>query len=721
MKRITLNIVTAAAMCCTMTGCNGTKSPEKMKIDLKPYPQTAKVDVTDNYHGTEVADPYRWLEDDNSAETAQWVKAENEVTFDYLSQIPFRDDINKRLTELWNYEKLGSPRKVGDYYFYFLNDGLQNQSVLYMKESLDDPNPKIFLDPNKLSDEGTAALSSITFSEDGNYMAYGVSMAGSDWTDIHIKKIPSGEDLPDVVKWLKFSGANWAADSQGFYYRGYDKPAEGSELSGQNQFQKVFYHKVGTPQSEDKIVYQNPKKPLCYNDGFDDGDTGEILFINISEGTSGNELIYKHLSNQFEPFRVLFKGFDNNYSVAKVKNGEAYILTNNSAPNYRLLKVSLNGFPNGETIIPEDPKNLLESVHFVGNSIFAIYMEDATNKVMQYDLNGDFIREVTLPGLGTVSGFGGKEEDTETFYTLTTFNAPPTIYHYDIETCESTVFSTPTLKFNPEDFVTEQVFFKSKDGTSIPMFISYRKDMKRNGNNPLYMYGYGGFNAPMPPHFNPANIVIMEQGGIYASVNLRGGNEYGEKWHQAGMLANKQNVFDDFIAAAEYLIDNKYTSRDKIAIAGGSNGGLLVGACMTQRPDLFAVAIPQVGVLDMLRYHLFTVGWGWAVEYGSSDYPDQFEYIYKYSPLHNIKDGVCYPATLITTGDHDDRVVPAHSFKFAARLQEAQGCDKPVLIRIETNAGHGAGKPTSKRIAESTDVLSFFFWNTDTDYKPVEQ
>ena len=717
MKRITLNIAAAAVLCCAMTGCNGNKSPEKMKINLQPYPQTAKVDVTDNYHGTEVADPYRWLEDDNSPETAEWVKAENAVTDDYLSQIPFRNAIRERLNELWNYEKTGIPEKVGDYYFYFYNDGLQNQSVLYMKRSLDDPEPQVFLDPNTLSSEGTAALSNISFSKDGKYMAYGVSLSGSDWTNIRIKEIPSGRDLDDEIEWVKFSGANWAADSQGFYYRGYDKPNTGAELSAQNQFQRVFYHKLGTPQSADKLIYQDLNHPLRYNEGFDDGDEGKIIYISISEGTSGNELLFRHINAELPT--TLLEGFDYDYTVVKTKGLDAYILTNQGAPNRHLIKKSLVS-PERKVIIPEDKKNLLESVSFIGNSIFAIYLEDVSSKVVQYSLDGEFIREVPLPAKGTVAGFSGKEDATETFYALTTFTAPTAIYHYDIETCESTPFSTPDLKFNPQDFITEQVFYTSKDGTSVPMFISRHKDTKLDGKAPLYLYAYGGFNYPMLPHFSPSNIIIMEQGGIYVSANLRGGNEYGEEWHKAGMLANKQNVFDDFIAAAEYLIDHKYTSRDKIAIAGGSNGGLLVGACMTQRPDLFAVAFPQVGVLDMLRFHLFTVGWGWVVEYGSSDDPEQFEYIYKYSPLHNIKNGVCYPATLITTGDHDDRVVPAHSFKFAARLQEAQGCDKPVLISITTNAGHGAGKPTSKRIDEATNALSFFFWNTNTDYTPAE-
>lgn len=717
MKRIPF-YVALAVLCLAMTDCT---SKKKMEIKMKPYPQTAKVDVSDNYHGTVVADPYRWLEDDNSAETAAWVAAENEVTFDYLSQIPYRPAIDERLTELWNYEKIGAPTKVGDRYFYFRNDGLQNQSVLYMLDSLDDPQPEVFLDPNALSADGTAALNSVAFSEDGKYMAYGIARSGSDWVEIFVKEVPTGRVLDDVIRWVKFSGATWSADSKGFYYRGYEEPAKGSELSGQNQFQKVYYHRLGTPQSEDEIIYADPLHPLRYYDGFDDGDTGKYLFVSVSEGTSGTQLMYKRTGVR-EPFRVILKGFDHEYAVAKVRDNMLYLYTNEGAPNYHLLRLDVRFMPSpAEKILPEDPNMLLQSVHFVGDYIFAIYMKDASSRVYQYTLDGDLVREVALPGIGTVAGFDGKDDATETFYTFSTFTAPPAVYRYDLATGESTLFARPEVKFNPDDFVTEQVFFASKDGTQVPMFLSYHKGLKKNGKNPVYLYGYGGFNAPLTPGFSPTNIAMMEQGAIYASVNLRGGNEYGEEWHKAGMLANKQNVFDDFIAAGEYLVRNKYTSSRKLAISGGSNGGLLVGACMTQRPDLFAVAFPQVGVLDMLRYHLFTVGWGWVVEYGSSDDPEQFEYIYKYSPLHNIKEGVCYPATMITTGDHDDRVVPAHSFKFAATLQQAQGCDKPVLIRIDTNAGHGAGKPTAKRIAEAADILSFFFWNTDTDYRPVAE
>lgn len=686
-----------------------------MKIKTMPYPVTVMEDVTDDYHGTVVSDPYRWLEDDNSAETAAWVAAQNEVTFDFLSQIPFRDRIRERLTELWNYEKIGVPTKVGGRYFFFRNDGLQNQSVLYMAESLD-AEPQVFLDPNTLSEDGTVALASADFSEDGNFFAYAVSKAGSDWVEIFVKEVPSGRLLPDRIQWVKFSGANWAADSKGFYYSAYDKPVEGSELSGQNRFQKVYYHALGTEQSADKLIFKDNEHPLRYFHGHDDGDTGKWLFIVASEGTHGNEILYRETAGR-APFRVLFKGFENDYGIAHCEGDIAYVYTNEGAPNFRLAKIDLKNPGAGLTDAIAESENMLEGASFVGGYIFAQYLENAVSKVYQYDMDGEIVRQVELPMLGTAGGFSGKREDTETFYGLTNFIAPSSVFRYDLATGESTPFASPELKYDPDMFVSKQVFFTSKDGTQVPMFLTHRKDLKLNGKNSVYLYGYGGFNISVTPGFSVTQIAHMEQGGIYAVVTLRGGGEYGEEWHRAGMLENKQNVFDDFIAAAEWLVDNRYTSPDKLSIAGGSNGGLLVGACMTQRPDLFAVAFPAVGVLDMLRYHLFTVGWGWAVEYGSSDDPAQFEYIYRYSPLHNIEKGVCYPATLITTADHDDRVVPAHSFKFAAALQAAQGCDRPVLIRIETNAGHGAGKPTSKRIDEAADMLSFLFWNTNTKYR----
>lgn len=688
------------------------------KIKTMPYPETAKVDVVDDYHGTKVADPYRWLEDDNSAETAAWIKAENEVTDDYLSQIPFRDLVRERLTQLWNYEKTGAPVKVGDYYVFFRNDGLQNQSVMYIKKGLDGE-PSVLLDPNTLSSDGTVALGDVSFSEDGKYMAYGLASAGSDWVTLHVKEIPSGRDLPDVIKWLKFSGASWAADSKGFYYSAYDEPAESELLSGQNRNQKVMYHRLGTEQSADRLIYRDPEHPLRYLSGGESKD-GRWIFISATEGTHGTEILFRPTKGNGR-FRILFPGFDNDYAVVRAENDKAWVYTNAGAPNYRLVAIDLKNPSKGlSDVLPENKEHLLEGVSFVGGYIIGQYLEDATGRAYQYDMDGKPVRKIELPGIGTISGFGGKDKDTETFYTFTNFITPAEVYRYDLVTGKSEIYTRPELNYDPGMFMVEQVFYPSKDGTMIPMFVVHRKDMKFDGSNPTYLYGYGGFNVSLTPGFSPVYIALMEQGGVYALANLRGGGEYGEKWHRAGMLDKKQNVFDDFIAAGEFLIDREYTSKDKLAIAGGSNGGLLVGACMTQRPDLFAVAFPAVGVMDMLRFHLFTVGWGWAVEYGSSEDPEQFEYIYRYSPLHNIREGVEYPATLITTADHDDRVVPAHSFKFAAALQAAQAGDRPILIRIESNAGHSAGKPTSKRIAENSDVLSFLFYNTDTEYSPVK-
>ncbi len=691
-------------------------SSNSMKIKTMPYPVAEKADVSDNYHGTTVADPYRWLEDDNSAETAAWVAAENEVTFDYLSQIPYRDRIRDRITELSDYEKTGAPHKAGGRYFSFKNDGLQNQSVLYMSDS-PGGEATVFLDPNTLSADGTMALVSTTFSEDGKYMAYSVSNAGSDWVEIFVKEIPSGRMLEDNIKWVKFSGANWAVDSKGFYYSAYDAPAKGSELSGRNNRQKVYYHALGTSQADDKLIYTDPLHPLRYFHGGDDGDTGKWLFIDVSEGTHGTEILFREAKSN-GAFKTLFKGFEYDYYIVECIGDTAYIYTNDGAPNYRLARIDLNNPKAGLTdVIPESKDHLLQGASFVGGYIMADYLENAMSAVYQYDSGGVLVRKVELPAIGSAGGFSGKKEDTETFYSFSNFITPATVYRYDLATGISTVFATPAVKYDPDILMAEQIFYTSKDGTKVPMFVIHRKDIKLNGKNPAFLYGYGGFNASLTPGFNTTAIAIAEQGGVYVMANLRGGNEYGEKWHRDGMLESKQNVFDDFIAAGEYLIEYGYTSADKLAISGASNGGLLVGACMTQRPDLFAVAFPAVGVMDMLRFHLFTVGWGWVVEYGSSDDAEQFEYIYKYSPLHNIKPGVCYPATLITTADHDDRVVPAHSFKFAATLQAAQGCDKPTLIRIDTNAGHGAGKPTAKRIEETADVLSFFFWNTNSKYK----
>ncbi len=708
MKKQLLPLMATIAMC----SC-GEGKPTKLKVD--PYP-VARMDTTvvDDYHGTKVSDPYRWLEDDRSAETADWVKAENAVTQNYLAQIPFRDQIKERLTDLYNYPKEGTPGKVGDYYFTYKNDGLQNQSVLYYKKGKEGQE-KVFIDPNTLSSDGTVALSGVAFSFDDKYCAYAVSNAGSDWVNIRIREIETGKDLDDVIEWVKFSNAVWSNDG-GFYYSRYDKP-EGSALSEVNEFQKVYYHKLGTSQSQDVLVYQDKAHPLRYFSAITTKDSPWLL-INGSEGTYGTELLYKKADSK-APFKVLFPGFANEYSLIDIQGDEAYLMTNEGAPNWQIIKVDLNN-PSKQQVVIKESENLLQSVTTAGGYMMLSYLQDASSKVYQYKFDGTQVREVALPGIGTASGFGGEKTDTEVFYSYSSYNTPPTSYTYSLESGESTLYLQTKVNFNSDDYEVKQEFFASKDGTQVPMFIVHKKGLELNGQNPTYLYAYGGFSIPLTPSFSPTRIAFLEQGGVYVVANIRGGSEYGEKWHKGGMKENKQNVFDDFIGAAEYLIEKKYTSKEKIAIAGGSNGGLLVGACMTQRPDLFAVAFPAVGVLDMLRYHKFTIGWGWVVEYGSSDVAEEFEYIYKYSPLHNIKKGTCYPATMITTADHDDRVVPAHSFKFAATLQAAQGCDTPTLIRIETNAGHGAGKPISKVIDEQADIWSFMLWNTNSPYTPVQ-
>lgn len=675
-----------------------------------PYPQTRKTDQKDNYHGTTVADPYRWLEDDNSEETKKWVAAQNKVTDQYLASIPFRSRVKQRLEELWNYPKYGSPTRKGDYYYFAKNDGLQNQSVIYRQKGLD-ANPEVFLDPNKLSADGTAALGALSFSRKYKYAAYQLAQSGSDWQEVFVMQTDTKEKLSDHLKWIKFSGIAWKGD-EGFYYSRYPAPSSGNELKGKNEFHQVWYHKIGEPQDKDQLVYEDKAHPLRTSVA-DVTEDERFLVISSSEGTSGAELKVKDLKNANQKdFTLLVQGFDTEPSVVDNKDNKLLVMTNDGAPNYKLVLIDPNHpeKSNWQTIIPEKPE-VLQSVSTGGEQLFATYLKDASTKVYQYDYEGKLTREIVLPGIGTASGFGGEKKDEEFFYTYTSFTMPATIYRYDIKSGASVVFRKTEVKFDPSLYETKQVFFTSKDGTKVPMFLAYKKGLQLNGNNPVLLYGYGGFNVPLTPAFSVSNLFFMEQGGIYATVNLRGGSEYGEAWHKAGMLDKKQNVFDDFISAAEFLIANKYSSKEKMAIRGGSNGGLLIGACMTQRPDLFKVALPAVGVLDMLRYHKFTIGWAWAVEYGSADNADQFPYLYKYSPLHNLKDGVAYPATLITTADHDDRVVPAHSFKFAARLQEAHKGSNPVLIRIESKAGHGAGKPTSKQIEEAADVWSFTMYN----------
>jgi len=681
------------------------------------YPTTKKGETVEDYHGTKVADPYRWLEDDNSEETKAWVQAQNKVTFDYLATLPQRDKIKKRLEQLWNYPRYSSPSKKNEYYYFYKNDGLQNQSVLYRQKGLDGK-PEEFLNPNTLNKEGIAALGSTSFSKSGKYFAYSVAVAGSDWQEGYIMETATKKVLTDKIRWIKFSGFSWKGD-EGFYYSGYDQPDEKTKLSKQNQFHKVFYHKLGTDQSADELIYEDKEHPLRYH-GVGLTEDKRFLILQTSEGTSGAEIRYWDLQDPSqEKFKVLIPGFSTEPDVIDSNpDGELLVRTNDGAPNYQVVLIDPKnpGKENWKPIIPEK-EEALQGVGTAGGNMFASYLKDASTKVYQYNYGGELIREISLPGIGSAGGFGGEKEDKEFFYTFSSFSTPPSIYRYNIATGKSTLFRKTEVKIKTEDFVTEQVFFTSKDGTKVPMFLTYKKGLVKNGQNPVLIYGYGGFNIPVTPGFSTSNAFFIEQGGIYVSVTLRGGSEYGEKWHKAGMLENKQNVFDDFIGAAEHLVKEKYTNSQKIAIRGGSNGGLLVGAVMTQRPDLFKVALPAVGVLDMLRYHKFTVGWGWAVEYGNADSARQFPYLYKYSPYHNLKQGVSYPATLVTTADHDDRVVPAHSFKFAARLQEYHTGTNPVLIRVDVNAGHGAGKPTSKQIDEATDIWSFVMYNLGMPFR----
>ncbi|MBD2085046.1 prolyl oligopeptidase family serine peptidase [Coleofasciculus sp. FACHB-542] len=676
------------------------------------YPTSQKVDQVDDYHGTKVSDPYRWLEDPDSDETKAWVEAQNQVTFSYLNEIPVREKIKQRLTQLWDYEKYSLPFKEGDRYFYFKNNGLQNQSVLYTLTSLDGE-PKVLLDPNKLSEDGTIALSGIAISEDGNLMAYGLSTSGSDWQEWKVRDVETGEDLSDHLKWIKFSGASWTKDNQGFFYSRYDEPNETTKLEDVNYYQKLFYHQLGKPQSEDVLVYQRPDQKEW---GFSGGVTedGRYLIISVWKGTDPKNLIfYKDLTDPNAEVIELISEFEASYSFIDNDGSIFWFRTDLDAPRGRAIAIDTFNLPSSpvskeewQEIIPQ-AEEVLEGVGILNNQFVTEYLKDARTQIKIFELNGSFVREVELPGIGSAGGFGGKRYDTETFYSFTSFTTPATIYRYDMVSGESTIFRQPKVDFNPDDYKTKQIFYRSKDGTHLPMFITYKKGLQLDGSNPTYLYGYGGFNVSLTPSFSVGSLVWMEMGGVYAVPNLRGGGEYGEEWHQAGTKLNKQNVFDDFIAAAEWLIANGYTTPAKLAIGGGSNGGLLVGACMTQRPDLFGAALPAVGVMDMLRFHKFTIGWAWTSDYGSPENPEEFNALYAYSPLHNLKPGTSYPATMITTADHDDRVVPAHSFKFAAALQAAHTGVAPVLIRIETKAGHGAGKPTTKIIEEVADRWAF--------------
>ncbi len=680
----------------------------KSKIN---YPVAEKDNTVDTYFGKDVPDPYRWLENDTSAATAAWVEAENKVTESYLSKIPFRDKIKKRLTELTDYEKIGTPYKKKGKYYFFKNDGLQNQSVLYVKETLDGE-AKVLLDPNKLSDDGTVALSGVSFSNNGKYLAYTISRSGSDWIEIYVIDLSTGKETNDHIKWAKFSGAAWKGD--GFYYSRYDAPEGGKEFSNVNENHKIYYHKLGEPQEQDQLIYQNPKEPKRFYT-CNVSEDERVMFIQESGAGRGNNLFIKDLTKKDSPVIPLTDDMDNTYYPIEVIGNTIYLFTNYEAARYRIMTTTIDQplLKDWKELIPE-AESVLSDASVIGGKLIVTYEKDASQHAYVYTLEGKQEYEVTLPTLGSVS-FSGDKDDKETFYVFTSFTFPATIYKYDIESNKSELYLAPKVAFNPDEYTTEQVFYASKDGTQVPMFLTYKKDLQQDGTNPVLLYGYGGFNISLNPGFSTNRLVFLENGGIFAQANLRGGGEYGETWHQGGILMNKQNVFDDFIAAAEYLIKEKYTNKEKLAINGGSNGGLLVGAVVNQRPDLFKVAVPAVGVMDMLRYHKFTIGWNWASDYGTSeDSKEMFEYLYAYSPLHTIKnDGTPYPAILITTADHDDRVVPAHSFKYAATLQASNTGEAPKLIRIETKAGHGAGKPISKVIDEYTDVFSFIMYNLD--------
>ena len=673
----------------------------------KKYPPARLGDTVDDYHGVKVADPYRWLEDPDSAETRAWIEAENKITFGYLEGIPARPKIRERLTRLWNYERFGIPFREGGRYFYTRNDGLQNQSVLYTADSLDGA-PRVLIDPNTWSADGTVALAGYAVSPDGKWIAYGVSSGGSDWTEWRVRDVVTGNDLPDLVQWVKFSGASWTKDGAGFFYSRYDAPDEKSKLQSQNYFQKLYYHKRGTLQSADVLVYERKDQKEW---GFGGGVTedGRFLGISVWQGTDvRNRFFYKELAKPDSPVVELLPELEASYSFLGNVGDVFYFKTDLNAPRGRVIAIDIRRPERAawREVLPQAAETL-EFASLLGGRLVAGFMEDAASKVSVYSLDGRLDRVVALPGLGSVAGFGGHADDPETFFLFTNFVTPGAIYRYDVATGQQTPFRSPKVDFDPDRFEVQRVFYTSKDGTRVPMFLAHRTGLKLDGNNPVYLYGYGGFNASSTPYFSVANLVWMEMGGVYALACIRGGGEYGEEWHQAGMKLKKQNVFDDFIAAGEWLIAQKYTSTPKLAIGGGSNGGLLVGACLTQRPDLFGAAVPEVGVMDMLRFHKFTIGWAWVSDFGSPDNPEDFKAIRAYSPLHNLKPGTRYPATLITTADHDDRVVPAHSFKFAAALQAAQAGPAPVLIRIETRAGHGGGKPVAKQIEEIADIWSF--------------
>lgn len=684
---------------------------------MAQYPKPYKQDQKDNFFGTTVTDPYRWMENENSDTLKRWIAEENALTEKFFSTIPYRDKVRKKMQDIFNYPRYGAPSKQGDLYIFSKNSGLQNQSVLYKQKGLNGT-PEVLLDPNSFSADGTVALGGVSFTDNGRYMGYTVAASGSDWQEGYVMEVATGRKLPDHLEYLKFTGLNWKGE-EGFFYSRYPKPDESKKLTNQNENMKVYYHKLGDPQEKDQLVFEDPAHPKrTYGASVTEDERFLILYS--SEGTSGRGVWYRNLKDPSQKtLSVLFPGYQHEYEVVDNVGDKLLVLTNVDAPNFKLVLVDPKqpAKENWTVVIPEK-KEVLSGVGTAGGYLFAEYLKDAYSSISQHDYTGKLVRNVQLPAIGTAGGFSGRRNDKELFYTFTSFTYPPTIFKYDIRSGKSEVFRKPEVKFEPSNFETKQVFFTSKDGTKVPMFLTYKKGLKMDGNNPVLLYGYGGFNIPVTPGFSISNVFFLEQGGVYASVTLRGGNEYGEDWHKAGMLQNKQNVFNDMIAAAEWLVANKYSQPSRLAVRGGSNGGLLVGAVMTQRPDLFAVAIPQVGVMDMLRYHRFTIGWAWAVEYGNAEKSEaDFRNIYAYSPLHNLKPGTCYPATLVTTADHDDRVVPAHSFKFTATLQDAQACAKPTLIRIETKAGHGAGKPVSKQIEEAADIWSFIMYNLGMEYK----
>ena len=690
-----------------MIGLTAGCSESRYSVEPLQYPEARKGNVVEDHFGVKVADPYRWLEDPDSDETRAWIEAENKITFDWLGEIRERNRIKKRLTKLWNYEKYGTPSKRGGRYFFRKNDGLQNQSVLYTCRSLDDT-PRVLIDPNKLSEDGTVALGATAVSEDGKYLAYAVNRAGSDWQEWFVRDIDTGKNIADNIKWAKFTGASWTKDGTGFFYSRYDEPKQGEELKSVNYYQKLYYHRLGTDQSQDELVYERPDHKEWGFSG-DVTDDGRYLIISVWKGTERkNRVFYKDLSKPDSPVVELINVLEAQYAFIDNDGPVFWFFTDKDAPRGRVIAIDTTqpDRSHWREVIPQS-RDTLRGVNAIDNKFIASYLKDAHTKVKVFDINGRFVRDVDLPGIGTAGGFSGKRTDKETFYAFTGYSTPTTIYRYDVPTGRSTVFRKPKVDFDPRKYETRQVFYKSKDGTRVPMFITHKKGLHLDGKNPTYLYGYGGFNIAITPSFSVSNLVWMEMGGVLAVANIRGGGEYGRDWHQAGVKLKKQNVFDDFIAAAQWLIDNHYTNPDRLAIGGGSNGGLLVGACVTQRPDLFGAALPAVGVLDMLRFNKFTIGWAWVSDYGSPDNEQEFRALYAYSPVHNIRQGEQYPAVMITTADHDDRVFPAHSFKFAAALQEAQGGREPILIRIQTKAGHGAGKPTSMIIDEQADRWAF--------------